>query len=316
MKTNKSRVALGFAAAALMCGILRAADIEPPKVELIDEFGVNIANGQVSHSMEIVSIGGAMGLSDSVTVRANELDVSGSRGFNHKFFGQARDVAISTTPTLTLSPRNIMRVYDPSGSADFAYYEGNTLRNDGDISSNYSYRPLGDERHSLVEAGDLFEWTKPDGTITRFARRPLSSGAPTRKAFEGGQLVSITYPNGFTITVTSSGMSVNTNTGFQLKQFYAADPNFCGSVWPIPRTSVESGWSTRNPKFVVAINAAIEHCSATATASGQHDCALNRNWPKAEFIYPSCMPDIMRRTPSQIGVPSQHFARCASAVIT
>jgi hypothetical protein len=37
-----------------------AADIEPPQKQVVDKFGVNMANGQITHSLQTVSIGGAM----------------------------------------------------------------------------------------------------------------------------------------------------------------------------------------------------------------------------------------------------------------
>src|SRR5690349_5093104 len=78
MNTMKKSIAAIVAApigifAALVC-IDRAvaADLERPPVQFIDKFGVNMANGQVSHSLSTVSIGGSMGLSHSVSVYANE----------------------------------------------------------------------------------------------------------------------------------------------------------------------------------------------------------------------------------------------------
>ena len=113
------------------------AEIEPPNIQLVDKFGVNMANGQVTHSMELVSIGGAMGLSDRISVRANEFDFSGYRGFNHKYYAKARNVEFCANTTC--SPRNIMRVYDAGGSADFAYYVGGTMQQTGAATSGYTY---------------------------------------------------------------------------------------------------------------------------------------------------------------------------------
>lgn len=275
-----------------------AADIEPPKVQLVDKFGVNMANGQVTHSMEIVSIGGAMGLSDSISVYANEFNFLGYRGFSHKYFAQARNVELSQE--VNFSPRNIMRVYDPSGSADFAYYVGSTLQETGSATSGYSYRPVGDERHILEVNGDYLDWTKPDGTVVRFDR---GSGTP-KAANVGGILTSITYPNGLTVTVTSAGMSVNTNTGFQLKRVYEDDtrpmaktdnPNLVNV--PPYTTSSASGWSMINPRHVIGINAAVEYCAWTATT-----CSLTNTWPKATFDWPAGMPRTMYIGTSKVDV--------------
>ena len=281
---------------AIQCAV--AADIEPPKVQLVDKFGVNMANGQVTHSMEIVSIGGAMGLSDSISVYANEFNFIGYRGFNHKYFAQARNVELSTS--VNFSPRNVMRVYDPSGSADFAYYIGSTLQETGQATSGYSYKPVGDERHTLEVNGNYLDWTKPDGTVVKFDRGSTSP----KRANTGGILTSIVYPSGFTITVTSAGMSVNTNTGFQLKRLYEDDtrpmdkpdnPNLINV--PPYTTSSASGWSMVNPKHVVGINAAVEYCDWTETT-----CTLTNTWPRATFDWPPGMPRTMYIGTSKVDV--------------
>jgi hypothetical protein len=261
-----------IAASAFAVQQARAVDIEPPKVKLVDKFGVNMANGQVTHSIDIVSIGGAMGLSDSVSVYANEFNFLGYRGFNHKYFAQARNVQLSTSPTF--SPLNVMRVHDPSGSADFAYYVGGALQQSGTATSGYTYVALADERHTLAVNGNYLDWTKPDGTVVKFDR-----GAPSRPANVGGLLSSITYPNGFTVTVTSAGMSVNTNTGFQLKRTYLSGAE---------ATTVGSQWALHNPQHVYGVNAAVEYCNWTATT-----CSFANTWPKATFVWPAGMPQTM-----------------------
>jgi len=270
---------------------LYAVEIEPPKVQLVDKFGVNMANGQVTHRMDIVSIGGAMGLTDILSVYGNEFNFIGLRGFNHKYFAWAKDIQLVPSASPNFSPHNIMRVYGPGGTADFAYYSNGVLQNNGDFTTPYTYVPLGDERNILEVVGNNLEWTRPDGTILRFDRGIL----PVKKAMSGGSLISIEYPNGFLITITSLGLSVNTNTGFQLKQVFQGDNTFC-SATPIARSSDEAGWSNRNPKEVVGINAAVEYCSPTS------NCTLTNNWPRATIDWPHCMPDIMFRKDNQIGV--------------
>lgn len=275
--------------ASMPVSLLHAADIEPPKAQVTDKFGVNMANGQVTHSLDTVSIGGAMGLSDSISVFANEFNFLGYRGFNYKYFAQARNVELSTQASY--SPRNVMRVYDPSGSADFAYYVGSTIQQSGQsLISGYSYKPVGDERHSLEVSGNDLLWIKPDGTEVRFTRPSSPTAASTSLLRE------IKYPNGFTITVTAGGMSVNTNTGFQLKAIYEADtrpmektdnPNLINV--PPYTTSASSGWSNMNPKYIKGINAAIKYCawSVSTCDDSEHD------WPTAQFLWPAGMPRTM-----------------------
>jgi hypothetical protein len=272
----------------------RAVEIEPPKVQLVDKFGVNMANGQVTHSMEVVNIGGAMGLSDTISVYGNEFDFKGYRGFNHKYYGRALDVQLVNSATATLSPRTIMRVFGPTGSADFGYYVGGVLQDYGDATAG-GYLPLGDERHTLEVVGNNLIWTTPDGTIVTFDRSiPGMNPKPLKM---GGTLTSVEYPNGFTVTIVSAAMSVNTNTGFQLKRIYEADPTGCFGYFPMVRTSVESGWSTHNPKHVVGVNAAYEYCPPTNTT-----CTFNKSWPKATFAWPHCMPDVLYRADTEAGV--------------
>jgi hypothetical protein len=211
---------IAFACAVATMPSVHAVDVEPPKVQLTDRYGVNLANGQVSHSMELVSIGGPMGLSDTISIRANEFDFIGYRGFNHKYFAQARDVNLSQQQYY--SPHNIMRVYDSSGSADFRYLQNGEPWDHGDFSANVSYASMGDERQILEATGDFLDWTKPDGTVVRFQRAPPPSGQ-SHKANREGFLASITYPNGLIVTIDSGAQSVRSNAGWQLKRFYASD---------------------------------------------------------------------------------------------
>ncbi len=262
-----------------------AEEIEPPKVELVDKFGVNMANGQVTHSMQIVSIGGAMGLSDTISVRANEFDFAGYRGFNHKYYAKAKNVELCSNYQ-QCNPPNLMRVYDGSGSADFAYYVNGVLAQTGSATSNYTYVAVGDERHVLEAVGNDLLWTKPDGTVVYF-HRGTSSNKP---ASAGGILTKIVHPTGFTITVTNAGESVNTNTGFQLKRVFESDTRPIDkpghALYP---SSATSGWSGLNPKYVYGVNAAVEWCSWSAPT-----CSFTRTWPRATFAWPPAMPRTMK----------------------
>jgi hypothetical protein len=168
--------------ALLTSAVSYAVDVEPPKVQLTDRYGVNLANGQVTHSMGILSIGGAMGLSDSVSIYANEFNFLGYRAFNHKYFAQARDVNLTNSQYLT--PKNIMRVYYSEGSADFQYYQNGQPRENGDFSTGISYVSVGDERQTLEVNGNFFEWTRQDGAVVRFARA-CASGSDPEGQFRG-----------------------------------------------------------------------------------------------------------------------------------
>ena len=262
-----------------------AADIEPPKVQLTDKMGVNMANGQVTHSLNTVSIGGAMGLSHSVSVNANEFNFIGYRGFQDKFYARARNVPHCTSPA-ACNPMQVMSVHDFSDSATFAYYVGGVLQQGGSATSGYTYVATSDERHTLEVSGTDLVWTKPDGTVARFYRG-TGSNLP---ASQGGSLTSVVYPNGFTIWVNAGGAAVNTNTGFQIKHYFEADNRPLDKVAPpnLNAPLVSSSWQLINPKYIYAINASVEFCAWTAA-----NCALTRTWPKATFEWPAGMPRTM-----------------------
>ncbi|HVY23973.1 MAG TPA: hypothetical protein VG962_11545 [Steroidobacteraceae bacterium] len=288
-------IALGF----LSTLSLYAADIEPPHTQVIDKNGVNMANGQVSYSLNTVSIGGAMGLSHSVSVIANDFNFIHNKGFQDKYFGEARNVTLSTAVGFT--PANVLRVYDFLGSADFGYYLNGVLQqSDACPSAGCAYVSMGDERQILeitstasdvANGNTILSWTHPDGTVSRFSN---------------GLLADVTYPNGFVIKIWAGGMGVTTNTGFQLKALYPPDNRpldkkdvpKCMSVTatgasptPCLRNAPDAdsaGWARDNPKYIVGINNAYEYCIPTAT-----DCSLTRSWPKATFNWPAGMPKTM-----------------------
>ncbi len=115
-----ARIAACLLAGGLVAGLTHAADIEPPKVQLTDKMGVNMLNGQVTHSLPTVSIGGAMGLSHSVSVNANEFNYIAYRGFQDKFYARARNVQLCTSPA-ACNPMQAMRVHDFEDTVTFAY---------------------------------------------------------------------------------------------------------------------------------------------------------------------------------------------------
>src|SRR6188768_2192327 len=78
----------------------RLPDLAPPKVQLVDEFGVNVHNGQVQSSLETVAIGGALGLSHSISNFTNNFSISGYRGYQDKFFARGRVTELDTRPGL------------------------------------------------------------------------------------------------------------------------------------------------------------------------------------------------------------------------
>jgi hypothetical protein len=259
-----------LAAGLLATFAVHAVDIERPQVQFVDKFGVNMANGQVTHNLSTLSIGGAMGLSHSVSVFANEFNFPGMRGFADKYYLRARNVQLCTSPS-ACNPMNVMRVEDWSGSQSFAY-------------SGLNYVAISDERHILEVSGSEFLWTKPDGTVVHFDR-----GAANRPADWGGTLTQVDYPNGFRIWVKQG--SVNTNTGFQLKYYFdGTNPPLNKTEPPNLQAPIVSGtWPLLNPKYIRGINAWKVYCPwTTATCA-----AAGNEWPTAEFEWPPGMPRTM-----------------------
>jgi YD repeat-containing protein len=256
-------------------------DLAPPKVQLVDEYGVNVHNGQVQSNLETVAIGGAMGLSHSISSYTNNFSIAGMRGYQDKFYIEGRVTEIDSRLS---TYKNVMRVYDISGSADFELIVGGVPVNFGfDFVPNYTYRALGDKRHTLERRSDGVYWTKPDGTVVIFTAGAI--GYPNQV----GLMKQIQYPNGFTIDVDMFHKRVTTNTGFALKYIHEYDPadaNIDPAKSTIrydnPTPSVNAqAWATRNPKYVQAINTSVENCLIV-------DCS--QNWPKAEFDWPAGMP--------------------------
>jgi hypothetical protein len=260
----------------------QAADIERPQVQLVDKFGVNMANGQVTHSLSTVSIGGAMGLSHSVSVFANEFNYPGLRGFADKYNLVARNVQLCNSPS-SCNPMNVMRVQDWSDTASFAYYVGGVLQQSGSATSGYSYVAVSDERHTLEVSGSEFLWTKPDGTVVHFNRNGSGVAASI-----GGSLTKVVHPTGFTVWVAPG--SINTNTGFQLKYYFTASNPPHNKTEPpnLQAPSVSTFWPLLNPQYVRGINAWKVHCPWTTAV-----CSAGNEWPTAQFEWPAGMPRTM-----------------------
>lgn len=256
-------------------------DLAPPKIQLVDEFGVNVHSGQVQSSLETVSIGGAMGLSHSISNYTNNFSITGYRGYQDKFFARGVVTELDTRPS---TYKNILRVHDISGNADFQLVVAGVVKNfTNSFSSNYVYRALGDGRNTLERLTDGVYWTKPDGTIVKF------DGGATGYPDHVGLIRQIQYPNGFTIDVDHLNKRVTTNTGFALKyihQYDPADANMDPAKYTIrydnPAPAINpQAWAASNPKYVEAINTSIESC-LTSTCT--------RDWPKATFKWPAGMP--------------------------
>ncbi len=296
VKSTVRRLACVPLMLAVMCAS-QAADIERPRTEIVDKFGVNVATGQVTQSLNTVSIGGPMGLSHRISIYANEFQYVNMRGFNDNMRQITRYVHLSQNPNY--SPQAVLSVSDGADSAQFRVeVNGVRVEQFAGTPQPYTYIAVGDERNSLVVNGALLEWTKPDGTVVTFTR---TVGA---HASAQGLLSEIVYPNGYTITITPGGVGIQSNTGFQLKSIYGSDtrpmgkPNNLNLINVHPATTSQaSGWSTANPIQIVAINNALEFCVPTDQV-----CSLNIAWPTATFDWPAGMPRTMYIGESTISI--------------
>jgi YD repeat-containing protein len=264
------------------------AQIPPPKIVVTDEFGVNLHSGQVTQSLNTTAIGGALGLSHSISTYANNFSIRGVKGYVDKFIYRNSQYVSMGDRVEGFAPTTFyaFRVYDLSDTADFKILSNGVVVPDGvNLTSNYSYVALGDERHTLVINGNYLDWTKPDGTLVK-----LNRGRPDATAGATARFEQIIYPNGFSITVNSV-LGVRTNTGFQLKYLYVVQdlplnkPDIASEWLPFAQ---HKHWTENNPAKIAAINSAVEFCADDAVS-----CSLTKTWPTATFIWPGGMPRAM-----------------------
>jgi YD repeat-containing protein len=281
--SRSAAFAIIFAGSALDVMGSSLPEFAPPKVQVVDEYGVNLLNGQVASSLETVSIGGALGLSHSISNFTNNFLISGYRGYQDKFLKSAVVTVLDDRP---FTYKNVLRVSDFSDAADFRLVVNGVEKDFSSASvPNYTYRALGDTRHILESGSGVVYWTKPDGTVVTFnlddAARPDQVGAPKE----------IKYPNGFTIYTDYNAKRVTTNTGFALKYIYkydVADANIDpAKLWirydhDLPTVSPQM-WAEANPKYIQAINTSVESCLKS-------DSTCTKTWPTAEFKWPAGMP--------------------------
>lgn len=275
------------------CAYANLVDLAPPKIILTDEFGVNMLNGQVTHSLNTVSIGGAMGLSHSISSYSNNFSMTANRGYQDKYYCKGRGLMVKTDVGASISA---VRLNDLEGSIDFiALVNGQRIGISDPVSyGTYTYQALGDIRNTLERKSDGYVyWTKPDGTVVKY------EGGTNSYPDSVGMMTQIQYPNGFIIYNDWISSKVTTNTGFGLKYIFQYNPadatmnkQDVSSTAQIPQVNAQS-WANMNPKYIQAINLAKENCMSQ-TCSG--------TWPKAEFIWPAGMPRTMYIGTSQFEV--------------
>ncbi len=270
--------------------------IAAPKYSTVDSFGVNVFGLQVVPSLETISMGGAMGLSHSITLQGNLFTFNhGNHGYTDKYAGGLKYTELGRKmPLIKNGP-----LYDPlwaltatamGESVPFIQVCNNLFVDDtsntctAEQKASAPFEAVHDKRHTLAVKGNNIVWTKPDGTEVHFPGSVLVRNS-------SGPVLKIVYPNGFTID-TASAYSVTTNTGFQLKYDFIVDTRGLESskVGKLPNAhpsvslSNSTQWWSKNPKYIRAINNAYEYCDQQAP------CNLTNPWPTVTFDWPGGMP--------------------------
>jgi YD repeat-containing protein len=300
--------------------------IAPSKYSTVDALGVNVFGLQVAPSLETISMGGAMGLSHSITLQGNLFTFNhGSHGYTDKYAGGLKYTELGRKmPLITNGP-----LYDPlwalsataMGDSVQFIQKCNGLFVD-DLSNSCTtaqkatapFEAVHDKRHTLGVKGSNVVWTKPDGTEVYFPGSTLVRGS-------SGPVLKIVYPNGFTIN-TASAYSVTTNTGFQLKYDFVVDNRGLETskvgrlpTHPSVALSDSTQWWSKNPKYIRAINNAYEYCDQQAP------CNLTNPWPTVTFDWPGGMPRAFYidtsvfRVTNSVGATAEYQYQSQDAVI-
>lgn len=288
------KAAVLFGSYITLTSFVIAETLLPPKYSVIDRNSVNIASNQLSLSLNDISIGGAMGLSHTISsYGSNFVNLEGEfEGFKDNFSGGVMKVLHTNgrpgNPNFRLY---VMRVFDIDSAEDFL------------INADGTYTALKDPRYTLSAApNNTFIYIKPDGTEVTFNRY---GGTEHPR----GHMSQVKYPNGFivkihksTVGISSPINSVTTNTGFQLKYIYEphsrpleASKRSATNNPQIIASSIN--WSTRMPRYIKAINNAVEYCAASSSA-----CSLSNNWPTTTYNWPDGMPRAMYIGDSEFSV--------------
>ncbi len=262
---------LGFSSSAFA---LQDNPIAPPKVEIADKFGVNLQTGQLARNLNTVSIGGELGLSHHVQLYTDLFPEGNFYGYIDAFAGTVTPKNISQNSITIAHNANgdpmffrdsgapeydhtkrvsVMRAYGPAGSQDFLMYQNGVVIPDASATSGYTFKAVGDARHTLIESADksYLTWTTPEGIESKYSN-------------VGRRLIEVTYPNGYKVRVAYLG--VTTNTGFMLK-YQLSTQQLSGT-----------------PAQIVAINRANQYCSVDAAS-----CS-STGWPTATFTWPIGTP--------------------------
>ncbi|TCD04339.1 hypothetical protein EYB45_08870 [Erythrobacteraceae bacterium CFH 75059] len=236
--------------------VAQSVTLDPPPVRLpLDEHGVDLSSGRVVVPSSSVAIGGDNGLVHTRTRVGN--------GWRHNYIlSVARFVQNGSE----------MRRVQLGGSAHVFRKQGS------------SFVPTNGERGSLSEDAQSYTYIDASGAVYRFDKAPVANGESyyeavlavgTRITRPDGFVTTLTYGSGsyempiwngteYLTLFTTRLLSVNTNTGYQLKFTYASST---------PGSSSQADEWYRIIR-VTAINNAEEACAPNADA-----CSLSLQWP-------------------------------------
>jgi hypothetical protein len=298
-------------------GIAFADRLDPPPYDMINKHGVSAISGRPSPTLVDVTIGGkTLGLAHSISTYSGNMVNTGWGGDEHmaglmgpkdKFTGVLRLTLHHIPPGQQLNTAAwvyVMRASDfGGGSFDFS------------INSDGTFTAYNGDPRNMLEAvpasgfeGPTMVWTKPDGSTSVF-----SSFA----GFDARNLSNIGLPltikrnqaaNGFTIYYYGGEIpqSVATNTGYQLKYIYSTQNTAVANDDPSNTSIPGVGWGEQSPRYVVAINAAVDYCIPTGLdphPDVNSACpGLTVNWPRATYTWPSGMPRSMFLAPASFVV--------------
>lgn len=329
LKARSHLLTLLLGSSLFVSGMATAAGLAPPPYDVKDRHNVNMASGQVSPTQTDISIGGSLGLTHTISTFTSNFvnwqsDDDGATspfqppkspfGVKDKFYGGIYwAVHHYVAGSNTIPELWVARAFDDSSSSDF---KRNT---DG------TFTALSDPRVNLDFVNNVngftgYVYTKADGTMVYYASGSATSACPN-VCVPTLRMSKIQYPNGLTITinglqnsvyVSDPISSVTTNTGFQLKYIYVRnhDPVVNDVVNTDIPTADPGTWSGGTPKYVMAINNAVDYCSTLRNDDGQplaqaitQACPnLSKSWPKVTYDWPAGMPRSMYIRPTTFTV--------------
>jgi YD repeat-containing protein len=260
-----------------MLGLVNAnaEDFKRPEYNISDRNFVNMASGNVYHSISDVSIGGNRGLSHRMSNLVHD-----------NYFGYLRPEYIPYTSNMPIEKRCILKTGGYASSGIKVNAGQYSVRSD--LAMQFDYIQ-----------GVGYVQTLRDGTEITYASSSHFSSCSSSNFV--AWMTKVVKPNGFTIYVYDNNrpgymgfgymQSVNTNTGYQLKYEFdvhnrpVSQEKLNQTTLPFYNDKGSLAWSSANPKYIHAINNTIDYCSKTAAT-----CSFTKTWPKSTYHWEDAMP--------------------------